>query len=90
MASYLGAHADEKAIDSASLYLDAESHWRSIDFVMWQHDDEIYRICEEHFDTMTIPKTITLALEWIKYIKQIDGTAEWSWQMVELLFPDSI
>jgi hypothetical protein len=40
-------------------------------------------------DGKAIEKTIALMLHWIEDIKQIDGIAEWSWQILEPLFRQS-
>lgn len=44
------------------------------------------QICDERVSEQNLQQTIALMLDWIRDAKQVDGTAEWSWNIVEPLF----
>lgn len=46
------------------------------------------RICEERVDLSDLDSTIMLMLDWVKDVKQLDGIAEWSWELLEPLFTE--
>jgi hypothetical protein len=55
---------------------------------MAQEEGMLKRICEEQVDPSDLDSTIMLMLDWIKDVKQLDGIAEWSWKVLEPLFPE--
>lgn len=44
------------------------------------------QICEEHVDQEEIKRTVSLMLEWVRDVRQLDGIAEWSWKILEPLY----
>ena len=59
--------------------------------ILWmsRSNDCLNQICREQLDGNAVDVATTLMLEWIRDIKQIDGIAEWSWQILEPLFSQS-
>jgi hypothetical protein len=55
---------------------------------MTREEGMLKRICEEQVDASDLDSTIMLMLDWIKDVKQLDGIAEWSWKVLEPLFPE--
>lgn len=49
--------------------------------------DYLRQICEQNTLQERIKETAALMLDWIEDVKQVDGTAEWSWTIMERLFP---
>ena len=57
--------------------------------ILWmtQHNDCLSQIASNYLDQDSVNNTIRLTLHWIDDVKQMDGIAEWSWQLLEPLFP---
>lgn len=57
---------------------------------MTTENECLRRICESHVSQDEIQKTVSLMLEWIRDVKQLDGIAEWSWRILEPLYSNSL
>lgn len=53
---------------------------------MTTENECLRQICEEHVDRDDIHKTVALMLEWFRDVRQVDGIAEWSWQILDPLY----
>ena len=56
---------------------------------MTEENDCLRRICHEKLDPERMEITVSLLLEWLRDVKEIDGIAEWSWGILEPLFSNS-
>jgi hypothetical protein len=54
-----------------------------------QRSDFLKRICEEQVSSERVQETIALMLDWMRDVKQVDGTAEWGWSIMEQIFGKS-
>ena len=54
-----------------------------------RRSDCLARICAEKVDLERVQETTALMIDWMRDARQVDGTAEWGWKVVELLF-DSV
>lgn len=56
--------------------------------ILWVllHNEQLGGPYREQLDRTEIQETITLIWEWMNDIRQVDGIAEWSWQILEPLF----
>lgn len=52
--------------------------------------DSLRTICESHVSQEEVQKSVTLMLEWMRDVKQLDGIAEWSWRILEPMFPNGL
>lgn len=57
---------------------------------MTTENETLRQICESQVSRDEIQKSVTLMLEWIGDVKQLDGIAEWSWRILEPLYPDGL
>ena len=53
---------------------------------MTTENECLRRICESQVSHEDIQKTVTMMLDWIRDVKQLDGVAEWSWRILEPLY----
>lgn len=53
---------------------------------MTTESDCLKRICDENVDRDEIQQAVSLMLEWMADIRQIDGIADWSWKLIEPLY----
>lgn len=49
-------------------------------------DTYFQRICEQTVSADHVQQTSAMMLEWIRDVKQVDGTAEWAWKILGPLF----
>lgn len=47
-------------------------------------------ICDEHVNRDEVQQSVSLMLEWMRDVKQLDGIAEWSWGLLEPLWSSDI
>lgn len=57
---------------------------------MTTENECLRQICESHVSQDEVQKSVTLMLEWMRDVKQLDGIAEWSWRILEPLYPDGL
>jgi hypothetical protein len=43
-------------------------------------------IAERHLNVVDVEKTVELLLDWFRDMRQIDGMAEWSWNILSKLY----
>lgn len=53
---------------------------------MTMENECLKQICEEHVDQEEIKRTVSLMLEWVRDVRQLDGIAEWSWKILAPLY----
>ena len=54
-------------------------------------DNEYLRsICETQVSSDEMEQTVTLLLDWIRDVKQVDGIAEWSWKILSVLYQNNL
>ena len=55
--------------------------------ILWvlQHNEQLGEPYREQLNRSEIQETITAIWEWMEDIRQVDGIAEWSWQILEPL-----
>ena len=53
---------------------------------MTTENDCLQRICESRVNIENIQKTVSLMLDWVRDVKQLDVIAEWNWKILEPLF----
>ncbi|RMY10018.1 hypothetical protein D0866_14540 [Hortaea werneckii] len=47
--------------------------------------DSLARICDEKIGLQRVQETTELMMDWMRDAKQVDGTAEWGWKVMELV-----
>lgn len=55
---------------------------------MTQEEGVLKQLCEGRINRDDLDSTIVLLLNWVKDVKQVDGIAEWSWNILEPLFAE--
>lgn len=55
-----------------------------------RNNDYTRQICNERVGEERIQDTVALMLDWMRDAKQLDGTAEWGWKIVEPLFSGDV
>jgi hypothetical protein len=51
-----------------------------------QENGVLGKICDEHVNPDDMKRTVTLMLDWMRDVKQVDGIANWSWRILEPMF----
>ena len=53
---------------------------------MTTENECLRRICESQVNHEDIESTVTMMLEWVRDVKQVDGVADWTWRILEPLY----
>lgn len=53
---------------------------------MIQIHDQLASICEEHVNATFVRSTVSLMLDWLHDVSQVDSIAAWSWALLEPVF----
>ncbi|KAF2715929.1 hypothetical protein K431DRAFT_316899 [Polychaeton citri CBS 116435] len=53
---------------------------------MTSENECLRAICEEQVNLEEIQRTISLMMEWIRDVRQVDGIADWGWRVLEPLY----
>ena len=57
---------------------------------MTTENETLQRICGSRVNHEDIQKTVTLMLDWVRDVKQLDGIAEWGWRILEPLYSTKV
>jgi len=55
---------------------------------MITESDCLAEICEGQVDSHELQESVSLMLEWVRDVRQVDGTASWLWRLLDPLFSD--
>ena len=53
---------------------------------MTTENESLRQICESQVSQDDIQQTVTIMLDWVRDVKQLDGVAAWSWKILEPLY----
>ena len=58
-------------------------------FKMVEGSEALRAIPKDIIDHEAIQRTTILMLDWLRDVKQFDGIAEWSWKVLDLVYPQA-
>ena len=57
---------------------------------MAKHNKSLREICKGHVSDEELMATALLMLDWLKDVKQVDGTAKWAWRFLQPIFVGNV